>query len=188
MHKFNPENIDKLHSEERRKILPPEKTLIESGLKTGMTMVDIGCGSGYFAIPGAKIVGKNGKVIAVDIQKEMLDKLKQNNPPENIQIILAPSDYSFPIENETSDFTLLAFVTHENSDLEKFFNEIKRITKKDGRIVILEWKKQKEEKGPPFEERLDRNELVSFLNKMKFKIIENSELNESHYKLICMKP
>lgn len=157
------------------------------GLKEGMTMVDVGCGSGYFTIPASKIVGNSGKVYAVDVQKEMLSKLMQNDLPDNVIVSLAENDYKFPIKDGISDFTLLAFVVHENVHIEKFLNEVGRITKDNGRIVILEWKKQHEEMGPPYEERISQEELVRILSELNFLIVEQGELNESHYKIICLK-
>ncbi len=52
---------------ERRKMQNPESILIDIGLKPGMIFVDIGCGDGYFALPAARMVGPEGKVIAIDI-------------------------------------------------------------------------------------------------------------------------
>ncbi|MCS7228621.1 MAG: class I SAM-dependent methyltransferase [Candidatus Kryptonium sp.] len=187
MHKFNPENAHRLLDDERRKILPPEEILISSGLKEGMTIVDVGCGSGYFTIPASKIVGKNGKVYAIDVQEEMIKKLRQNNLPDNVTSILAENDYEFPIDDEISDFTFLGFVAHENEDIERFLSEVRRITKTGGKIVILEWKKQHEENGPPYEERISQDVLLALLEKLNLSIVEHSEINQSHYKIISVK-
>ncbi len=185
MHKFSPEHAHRLSEEERKKILPPEEVLKSCGLNQGMTVVDVGCGVGYFTIPAAKIVGEGAKVYAIDVQEEMINKLKQKKLPPNVIPILAESDYNFPIDDKISDFTFLAFVVHENEDIEKFLNEIRRITKDDGRIVVLEWKKQYEESGPPYEERISMEELVEKFNELGFAVIEYGEINTSHYKIIC---
>ncbi|CUS77514.1 Methyltransferase domain-containing protein [Candidatus Kryptonium thompsonii] len=187
MHKFNPEHGSRLLSEERRKILPPEEILKSCGLEEGMTMVDVGCGNGYFTIPASKIVGDKGKIYAIDIQEEMINQLKLNDLPENVIPILAKSEHKFPLEDKISDFTFLAFVTHENENIEMFLDEIKRITKDNGRIVILEWKKQHEEMGPPYEERISQDELISLLKKVGLSIIEYADVNQSHYKIVCVK-
>ncbi len=189
MHKFNPEHAHRLSlsNEERRKILPPDEILELCGLSDGMTMIDVGCGTGYFTIPASKIVGESGKVYAIDVQEEMINKLKQNDLPSNVIPLLARDDYRFPIADEIGDFTLLAFVIHENEDVVKFLNEVKRVTKIGSRIVILEWKKQYEEMGPPYEDRISQDELIEKLNALAFSIIESGEINSSHYKIICVK-
>jgi SAM-dependent methyltransferase len=58
----------------RRFIHDPER-LLAPYVKPGMTVVDVGCGMGYFTIPLARIAGPGGKVIAVDLQQRMLDAL-----------------------------------------------------------------------------------------------------------------
>lgn len=187
MHKFNPEHASKLLTEERRKILPPEEILISCGLKEGMVMVDVGCGNGYFTIPASKIVGDKGKIYAIDIQEEMINQLKLNNLPKNVIPILAKNEHEFPLEDKISDFTFLAFVTHENEKVEMFLNEVKRITKDGGRIVFLEWKKQREEAGPPYEERISQDDLISVVKELDLSIIESADINQSHYKIVCVK-
>ena len=90
-HKFDAKNKHKLDNEQRRKILPPEQTLINLNLQEGDIMADIGCGIGYFTIPASKIVGDNGKIFAMDISSEMLQdvvvKVKENNI-SNVEITL----------------------------------------------------------------------------------------------------
>ncbi len=55
-HKFNVKDMQKLDSPERRKILPPEETLIKIGLNKNQIFIDIGCGIGYFSIPASKLL------------------------------------------------------------------------------------------------------------------------------------
>jgi ubiquinone/menaquinone biosynthesis C-methylase UbiE len=185
--KFDPKNAFRLHDERRKKLLPAEEILITLGLREGMNFIDVGCGSGYFTIPASKIVGKNGKVYAIDVQQEMLEILKQKGVPENVVTLLAKSDYDFPVEDETGDFTLCAFVLHENHDPIKFLEEVKRITKSKGKIVILEWKKQVEDWGPPYEDRVSQEEVLRYCNKVGLSVHDYGEINKSHYKVVCTK-
>ncbi len=62
---------------ERRKYQNPEAILQQIGLKPGMTVVDMGCGGGFFALPAARIVGKKGKLYASDINSEGIDDLRR---------------------------------------------------------------------------------------------------------------
>ncbi len=66
-----------LDSRFRRRMQPPEKLIEWSGIGPGMTVLDLGCGSGAFTIPIARAVGRSGKVYALDIQPAMLDLLSR---------------------------------------------------------------------------------------------------------------
>jgi len=181
MHKFSPEHFQRLESEERYKLLRPEETLRKAGLKEGMTFADIGAGTGYFTRAAAKIVGRKGRVFAVEMSEEMIGILKQRGVGGNVTIV--PSkEYEIPIGRSLADLTLLAFVTHENADIPRLVGEAARVTKDGGKILILEWKKQSEEHGPPMEERLSQDELRRILRDRA--ILEEGSLNRSHYHIV----
>ena len=60
-----------------RKLFHNPGKIFSDYVKEGMTVMDVGCGMGYFSIGMAKLVGANGKVIAVDLQQKMLDVLRR---------------------------------------------------------------------------------------------------------------
>src|ERR687885_2285006 len=76
-HKSDAEGIAILLTDERRAKLPPEATLRAAGVASGQTVVDVGCGPGYFTLPAAELVGPRGKVYGVDVQPEMVEACRQ---------------------------------------------------------------------------------------------------------------
>ena len=56
-----------------RKFFHQPRKMLDAFVKEGMTVMDVGCGMGFFSIGMAKMVGDSGKVIAVDLQQKMLD-------------------------------------------------------------------------------------------------------------------
>lgn len=178
MHKFSPANWQRLESEDRRNLISPESTLKKFGLSQGMTFVDVGAGTGFFSREASKIVGKGGKVFAVEMSHEMIDILERQGVPPEVEIVQS-KEYSIPLPGSVSDLTWLAFVTHENPDVPRFLKEAARVTKKDGKIVIIEWKKQVEERGPAMEERLAQDVLREQMN--EFRVSGEGSLNASHY-------
>ncbi len=74
-HVFSAQKADILDGKIRRLLQNPYKILTPF-VTNGMTVLDYGCGNGFFSIPLSKMVGNKGKVYSVDIQKEMLDKLE----------------------------------------------------------------------------------------------------------------
>lgn len=194
-HKFNPTEKEKLHSPQRYQLLPPEETLVKLGINEGQVFADIGCGTGFFTIPAAKLVGTTGKVYALDIAPEMLEaigqRLKDCGDEEMEQMLLSENvilklseENRLPLENGSLDVVFLALVLHELEDYRNFFREVKRVLKEDGRAVMVEWKKEAMEMGPPVEERLSSEETTNILEVNGFKAIEIIELGSAHYGVI----
>ncbi len=90
-----------------------------------MTAVDIGCGPGFFTIPMADMVGKNGKVVAVDMQEGMLQKLEAKASEKGLtdRIVSRQCSAESLGVQEKADFVLAFYVVHEIPDKENFFAE-----------------------------------------------------------------
>ena len=82
-HRFDPERARRLDSPWRRETVDPEGLLRNFEVAVGSIGVDLGCGTGFFTIPLANLVGKSGKVYAVDTSKELLGYLGTKSPPED---------------------------------------------------------------------------------------------------------
>lgn len=169
---FNPEHKEHLISEERKKMLPPEEIVKEAGVYEGAKAVDFGCGNGFLTVPLAERVGDKGVVYALDISKEMIDDLLKRLPdylkPRVFAFILM--DEKTPINDKSIDFFFLLNVLHEVEDKKKILDEAKRVLKSKGKIVVVEWKKEKTPKGPPLNERFSEEELKKLLEENGFKI------------------
>lgn len=114
----------------------------ELGLKPGMVVCDMGSGNGYHSLMMAKKVGEEGKVVAVDIQPEMLRLLKARARAaglENIETTeSAVHDPKLP--PNTFDFILLVDVYHEFSHPEQMLAGMLQSLKNDGQIVLVEFR------------------------------------------------
>lgn len=186
-HKFDAKNKHKLDNEKRRELLPPEQTLIDLGLHEGDIMGDIGCGIGYFSIPASNIVGKTGKIFAMDILPEMLQdveiKIKENNI-SNVEIILTDEN-DLKLEDNKVTFAFISLVLHEADEKENFLNEVKKIIAPNGKIAIVEWEKVDSEFGPPIEHRLDRIYLAKMLDSLGFSNISIIDIGKNFYGIIA---
>jgi ubiquinone/menaquinone biosynthesis C-methylase UbiE len=100
--------------------------ILSGYLKAGDTVMDVGPGQGYFSIPMAKMVGENGRVIAIDIQKKMLDILERRAKKENVAdriLFKLVSDSNYGINSEV-DFALAFWMVHEVPDKKALFQSI----------------------------------------------------------------
>ncbi len=122
----------------RRWIHKPEK-IFKGLIKEGDTVLDVGCGPGTFTIAIAEMVGKNGKVIAADLQEGMLEKVKRKLNDSNRAIIkLHKCEENRIGVTEKVDFVLVFYMLHEVPNQEGFLKEIKTILKPSGKVLIIE--------------------------------------------------
>ena len=182
MHKFEPGNAARLERAERYQLIPPVETLQKLGLKPGMTFVDIGAGTGFFARAASEIVGPEGRVFAADIAQGMLTFMEGQGVPANMTLILS-DEYTVPVSDGIADMAFMAFVAHETPDLLRFIGEAARLTGPAGRIAIVEWKRQVEEQGPPESERLAESDLLAQVSG-HYAVLEHGALNASHYYIV----
>lgn len=132
-----------LESEFRRKLQPIEKLVERSGIREEMIVVELGCGPGVHTIDFARAVGKEGKLYAVDVRQEIVDRLERKlEQPEyedinNIETKVA-SAYELPFSDESIDLVVMVCVLSEIRDKGKALKEIHRILKPNGILAISE--------------------------------------------------
>ena len=122
-------------------------TMLEAlNIESGQTVCDLGCGNGFYTLKLAHMVGPDGKVLAVDIQKEMLALLRrsmQKEKLENVDPILAtPVDPRLP--EGKLDLVLMVDVYHEISNPEEVLAAVRKSLKPDGRLVLVEFRAEDE--------------------------------------------
>jgi ubiquinone/menaquinone biosynthesis C-methylase UbiE len=188
-HKFEFNKRKKLISEKRKSILPAMEILLDIGLKEGNIFADIGCGIGYFSFPASEVVGKKGKVYAMDISQDMLNEIKKEIDDKKITNIelVKTSENNLEILDDTVDFAFASTVLHEADDLYSLLIDIRRVMINKGKFVIIEWNEVKRDLGPPINHRLSSNELSRKLGEIGFKNIKTSDLNEYFYDITCYK-
>jgi ubiquinone/menaquinone biosynthesis C-methylase UbiE len=133
------ERAGRLDSRFRRWLQNPRK-ILKPYIKEGMTVLDLGCGPGFFTMDIAQMVGKSGKVIASDLQEGMLEKTKSKFHGTELEQRLTLHQCR---ENKIGfsqkvDFILAFYMVHEIPDKKAFFNELETIIKPNGQILIVE--------------------------------------------------
>lgn len=122
----------------------PETALDRIGIGSGMTVADVGAGLGYFTLRLARRVGPKGKVYAVDVQPEMLTMLRDRLTKANLTnvepILGSESDPRLP--KASLDLILMVDVYHEFSQPQKMLRHIRAALKPEGRLVVLEYRKE----------------------------------------------
>lgn len=134
--------IDWLERPEREEEEQPAKLMKALNIKPGMTVCDLGAGSGYFTWRLSKLVGDKGKVFAVDIQQEMLDYLNEHAKKlkiTNVQSVLGTeTDPKLPANSV--DLILMVDVYHEFNYPYEMVEAMVKSLKVGGRIVFVEYR------------------------------------------------
>ncbi len=185
---FKSENMHRLDSDKRRKLVPPDAVLDLMDLRPGVTLVDVGTGIGYFAIPAAGRVGAGGKVFAADISQEMLDELARRAVEAGaaVEAVLC-DEKSIPLPDAVADRILLAFVLHEVDDQTAYLLEMGRLMKSSGALTIVEWDKVESPMGPPLHERISRQSLGLLIDSAGLMPVKDARVNEYMYACIVKK-
>ena len=111
-------------------------------IKNGMTVIDVGCGMGFFTIPISGMVGSDGRVIAVDLQPEMLEGLKKRSvKKECFNIVLHQCKVdTLSLEEWTGkvDFALVFWMLHEVQDSRRLMSDIFSVLSDNGKLLFAE--------------------------------------------------
>ena len=123
----------------RRWFQNPEKILAPF-IQKGMTVMDMGCGPGFFTVALAELVGESGRVIAVDLQEGMLQKLgdKLRGTKLEKRITLHKCEEDRLNVKEQADFVLAFYMIHEVPDKTRILKEIFDLLNPDGRFLMVE--------------------------------------------------
>jgi len=145
-----------------RKLVQNPKKILKDCVKEGMTVLDVGCGPGFFSVEIADMVGASGKVIAADLQQGMLDKIKnkiEGTEIENIIDLHKCEEDRIGISTKV-DLVLAIYMVHEVPDQDKFLKEMYSILKPNGTLFIVEPSFHVSKKA--FEETVNRANAIGF--------------------------
>ncbi len=122
----------------------PNRALDAIGVAPGMVVADVGAGSGYMTVRLAARVGPSGRVFANDLQPEMLKLLSTRLDREGISnVTLVQGTVDDPrLPAGAIDLILMVDVYHELSEPQKMLARMRDALKPDGRLVLLEYRKE----------------------------------------------
>lgn len=153
-----------------RRLLQNPKKILSPYIREGMTVLEVGCGPGFFTTELAQIVGEKGRVVAVDLQEEMLQKLREKIKGSEIEqrIMLHKSDEDRIGVSEKFDLVFLFYMVHEVPNKKAFFDELRPLLKTDGQIYMVE---------PPFHvSKQDFEETIKKANLAGLTVVERPKL------------
>ncbi|MFN9433781.1 MAG: class I SAM-dependent methyltransferase [Planctomycetota bacterium] len=162
-----------LNRPERMQEENPQEMLEQLRVEPGMTVCDMGCGDGYYTVELARRVGADGKVLAVDIQPEMLQELSRRCERleiKNVDMILGlPHDPKLP-EGQV-DLILMVDVYHEFSNPVEMLEAMRRSLKPNGRIALVEFRAEDPTVPIKPEHKMTKKQLLKEYKANGFKLV-----------------
>jgi ubiquinone/menaquinone biosynthesis C-methylase UbiE len=165
----------------RRFLYDPEEVL-GPYIKEGMNVLDLGCGMGFFSLPMAKMIGKRGKVVCIDLQEKMIKGLvkraQKAGLSDRIKTRTCRQD-SLGVKALAGniDFALAFALVHEVPDKERLFSEIYDTLRHDGKFLLVEPSGHVSKK--------DFEETVSAAQSAGFAALSEVKVRRSHAVLLC---
>ncbi len=155
------------------------------GVARDQTVVDLGCGPGYFTVPAATLVGPRGKVYGVDVHPEMLEACRSRVAAAGARVELVHStETHIPLPDGIADLVLVAVVLHETGDPAALLREARRLLKPGGEVALIEFRQQNEPTGPPTERphppRLAEAEIVVAAGDAGLRVRAQRALGDHH--------
>ncbi len=171
-------------------LLHPQQLMETVGVGEGMSVADLGCGAaGFFVLQSGKMVGKDGRVYAVDIQKSVLESVDSKARLEglanvvpvwsNLEIIGATK-----ILEHSLDCAYLISTIHQSNQPGKMFVEAKRLLKPIGKLLLVDWKKEAAPFGPAPDKRVSKEDAVRLAQEAGFVLAGEFTPGPYHYGFI----
>lgn len=180
---------DWLERGEREREENPAKAIRALDIQPGMTVCDLGAGSGYYTVRMSRLVGPTGKVYAVDIQPRMLELLTRRLRSDGIQnvvpVLSTEDDPKLPPQSQ--DLILLVDVYHEFARPQIMLRRMREALKDDGRLVLLEFRKEDESVPIRLEHKMSIAEVKAELEPEGFRIDKVLDVLPWQHIFVCKK-
>lgn len=183
---FPPEKLGELEGPDRDLWQKPDQVMDALGIADGTTVADLGAGGGWFTVRLARRVGPQGVVYAEDIQEQMLESIDRRVKREglrNVRMVLGASDDP-KLPAKRLDAVLIVDVYHEVTQPVEFLRNVKESLTPQGRLGIVEFKRDGGGPGGPMEERLEEADVVKFAEAAGFRLISRETFLSYQYLLI----
>jgi ubiquinone/menaquinone biosynthesis C-methylase UbiE len=170
----------------------PTKNIEQCGIQPGMDIVDMGAGSGFYTLAAAKALVATGRVYAVEVNKDLLTKLKNQATHEglyNVDVIWGDIEKvgGTHLREGTIDLVLLCNTLFQVENKKNTLDEIKRILKPGGRLLVVDWTDSFGGIGPHRDAVVTRDQALDLCEKEGFSLERDITAGSHHYGIIVKK-
>ena len=170
----------------------PMQNAQKLGIEEGMQVADLGAGSGHYVLAIANLVGESGTVYAVDVQKGLLDNIKNEvirRGYDNVEIVWGDLEKSggAKIADNTLDLVLISNTLFQVKSKQILLQEAWRILKLSGTLVVIDWSESFGNLGPIVTNVISKEQATSLVLSSGFVLQSEFDAGAHHYGLIFNK-
>lgn len=170
----------------------PIENINELGVYDGMTVADLGAGTGTYTVLLSERVGETGRVYAVEVQKDFLTNIKDaagERGLKNIEVIWGDIERlgGTKIKDASVDAAVISNVLFQAEDKAGLLLEAKRILKTGGKLLLIDWKGSFKNLGPTEEMVVSPDDARALCEREGFVLKKEIPAGEHHYGFIMLK-
>jgi len=171
----------------------PKEILSQFHVDPGMTVADFGAGVGHFTFPLSQIVGTSGKVYAVEIQRDVLDRLRSDASSKpntnNIQFVWGDidNDHGSTLDDKSVDRVIVVNTFFQLENKPMAVKEIFRVLKDNGKVMVMDWSESYGHLGPHPEAVVSEDMCTDLFTKEGFVHDSNLIAGVHHYVTVFKK-
>ncbi len=170
----------------------PEKNIGQFALREGMHVADFGAGSGHYSIAAAKKVGDTGTVFAIEVQKELLDRITEEATRQNvnnIKVLWGDIEHlkGTRLRDQSIDAVIVSNVLFQVEHKQGMIQEISRILVPGGMVLCIDWSESFGGLGPAPDHVVQQETAQKLFTDAGFTITQSIEPGAHHYGFIAVK-
>jgi ubiquinone/menaquinone biosynthesis C-methylase UbiE len=170
----------------------PVQNVEQFGITAGMHVADFGSGSGFYAIALAKAVGDTGKVYAIDIQKDLVQRLKNEAVRarmHNIEVVWGDLEHigGMRLREASLDGVVIANLFFQVENKAALVAEAKRVLKRGGRVLVVDWADSFNNLGPLDDAIVSPKSIRQLFEDGGFGFDKDISAGEHHFGMIFRK-
>jgi predicted methyltransferase len=164
----------------------PRELVAALTLRPGMTVADLGAGTGYFSRYLSAAVGEHGSVFAVETEPNLVARLRERAEQEktaNVTPVLASFDDP-RLPARALDLVLIVDTYHHLDARLGYLQRLRRVLKPGGRVAIVDWQAQPLPVGPPPEHKIAREDVITEMRAAGYRLSAEPGILPYQYVLI----
>ena len=170
----------------------PRQNIAQFELREGMCVADLGAGSGHYTLAAAKKVGESGRVYAIEVQKDLLARIKnlaQDEHLNNVEVIWGNVEErgGVKLKDGSVDAVIISNILFQVENKKGLIEEAHRILKSKGRALVIDWTDSYGGMGPPVNSIISSDEARHLCEEAELSFEKEFSAGAHHFGFIVTK-